>query len=546
MQFSLRPILSKDNEDNYDVSAANMAHLLHDRIPVMKEILNITRQPGLSVGVIYQGQEVFKCNLGIRDVRSGRKPDSDTLYCIASLSKAFMAASLDLLVQERKVAWDSTISSIIPEFRHVKQPNVLSHMTIQDICSHRTGLESLDEITQGMDGRILIPKKNLIQVCNALPIKHDLRTGYLYNNAMYALAGCIIEQTSEHSNWGDFQRERIFKPLGMNRTTAFKSIHETDDNIATPYMILADGSVSEIAPTELSADSMNGGSGGIRSSVNDLLQWCKCLLGAFDARSNIPSLVRRESPIFDRLTIANPRSGEDGDYCAGWCYHQTPGKVGLISPNRALISPVIGQRSASLLLYGHQGDVPGYTCNIYIIPETKSAIVVLSNGTGLSDATDWIAQDLIQTMNGLQPSVDFANIATQARLKYLAQYLEHYTAPLKEHRVLGTRLPRLEDFVGSYTMEDLDVVCIDVERSLQDASRLQMTINKQTDQTLNLWHYHFDVFCHLPDSFDACLARGFYRDTWDSTLISFKRNGVEEVTSLCWTLNGVDVVFSRI
>ncbi|KAI1124368.1 beta-lactamase/transpeptidase-like protein [Nemania abortiva] len=511
-----------------------MTHLLRDRIP-----------PGLSIGVIHQGREVFKHNLGIRDVRSGRPPNSDTLYCIASLSKAFMAASLDLLVQEQKVAWDSTITSIVPEFRHVKQPNILSHMTIQDICSHRTGLESLDEITQGLDGRILIPKENLIQVCNAFPVKYDLRTRYLYNNAMYGLAGHVVERTSEFSNWGDFQRERIFKPLGMNRTTAFRSVYETDDNIATPYMILANGSSSEIAPTELSADSMNGGSGGIRSSVNDLLQWCKCLLRAFDARSDIPSLVRRESPIFDRLTIANPRSGEDGDYCAGWCYHRTPAKLGLISPNRALISPVIGQRSAPLLLYGHQGDVPGYTCSIYIIPETKSALVVLSNGTGLSDATDWIAQDLIQTMHCLQPSVDFVNIATQARSKYLAQYLEHYTAPLEEHRLSGTQLPRLEEFVGSYTMEDLDIVCIDVEKSLQDETRLRMTINKQTDQTLDLWHYHFDVFCHLPDSLDACLARGFYRDTWDSTLISFKRNDVKKVTSLCWTLNGVDVIFSR-
>ncbi|KAI0532535.1 beta-lactamase/transpeptidase-like protein [Xylaria digitata] len=362
---------------------------------------------------------------------------------------------------------------------------------------------------------------------------------------MYALAGHIVERISEHSNWGDFQRERIFRPLGMNRTTAFRSVHETDDNIATPYMILTDGSTSGIAPTELSADSMNGGSGGIRSSVNNLLKWCECLLGAFDAGSDNPSLIRLESPIFDRLTIADPQSGENGDYCTGWCYHQTPGKLGLISPNRALISSVIGRCSPSLLLYGHQGDVPGHTCSIYIVPETKSAMVVLSNGTGLSDASDWIAQDLLQTMHCLQPPIDFVNMATQARAKYLDQYSEHYIAPLEKHRVLGTRFPHLEEFLGSYTMKDLDVVCIDINKASHDATKLQMTINKQTDQTLDLWHYHFDVFCHLPDCFDACLIRGFYRDTWDSTLISFKRNNVGEVTSLCWTLNGVDVVFSR-
>ncbi|KAI1146737.1 beta-lactamase/transpeptidase-like protein [Nemania diffusa] len=479
-----------------------MDHILHERVPVMEEILKITRQPGLSVGVIHQGHEVFKCNLGTKDTQQDQLPDSDTLYCIASLSKAFMSASLDILVQERKISWDDTIASLLPEFHHIKQPSILSHMTIQDICSathrsldicsHRTGLESLDEITQGMDGRILIPKANLIHVCNALPIKHDLRTRYLYNNAMYALAGHVVEQASEYSNWGDFQRERIFKPLGMKRTTAFRSVHEADTNIATPYMILTDGSPSKIAPTELSANSMNGGSGGIRSSVNDLLKWCKCLLGAFDAGLDNSSPIRFESPMFDRLTIANPRFQEDGDYCAGWCYHQTPGKFGLISPN-----------PLSLLVYGHQGDVPGYTCNIYIIPETKSAIVVLSNGTGLSDATDWIAQDLIQTMHSLQPSIDFVNVANKAKLKYLNQYLEHYTAPLEKHRVPSTESPRLDDFVGSYTMEGLDIVCVDITKKSGDAN------------------------------------------TWDSALIAFKRNNEYEVTSLCWALNGVDVLFPK-
>ncbi|KAI0102585.1 beta-lactamase/transpeptidase-like protein [Nemania sp. FL0031] len=570
----LIPCLIYEGKDARGVSAVNMEDLLHERVPIMKKILRITGQPGLSVGVIHQGREVFKYNLGTKDVGEYQTPNSDTLYCIASLSKAFMSASLDILVQEGKLSWDSTITSIIPEFRHVREPGMLSRMTIRDICSHRTGLESLDEITQGLDGRILIPKDKVIQVCNALPIKHDLRAGFLYNNAMYALAGHIVERTSEHSNWGEFQRERIFKPLGMNRTTPFASVHKTDDNIATPYMILTNGQRSKIAPTELSADSMNGGSGGIRSSVNDLLKWCKCLLESFNEEPEKPSFIRFNSPIFDRLTIANPQSEEKGDYqsedmgdyCAGWCYHKTPSKLGLISPNRALMSPVIGRDSASLLVYGHQGDVPGYTCNIYIIPKTKSAIVVLSNGTGLSDATDWIAQDLIQTMHHLQPAIDFVETATQAKSKYIDQYVEQYTAPLKKNRVVGTKRPCLEDFIGSYTMEDLDIVCIDITEISSDPTRLQMKINNQKDQTLNLWYYHsvtekrpryyhagnnepsekhFDVFCHLPESFDKCLTRGFWRDDWESTLIRFERDDEKKVTSLFWKLNGVDVVFRR-
>ncbi|RYP09341.1 hypothetical protein DL765_008487 [Monosporascus sp. GIB2] len=519
--------------------------LLHYRIPIMERIRSITRQPGISLGVIYRGEEVFKHNIGVRDVTTNQKPNSDTLYCIASLSKAFMTASLDLLVQEEKCSWDTFLHTIFPEFRHVERPETFCAMTVRDICSHRTGLLSLDEITQGLDARILLPKKDVGKICSALPVKHDFRSHFLYNNALYELAGRLVEHASGYSNWGQFQHDRIFTPLGMLRTTAFRSVHENDDNVATPYMILTDGKPFEIAPTELSADSMNGGSGGVRSSVNDLLKWCKCLLQSFD-RAEAGNLIRQGSPIFSRSMIVNPHSIDDGDYCSGWCHHRTPAKLGLISPNRSLQSPIVGSGSPSLLLYSHQGDVPGYTCNLYIIPESKSAVVILSNGTGLSDATDWIAQDLIQAMHGLEPAVDFIKVASQAVPKYLSHYNDDFKIPLEIHRERGTPCPPLHDFVGSYVMKGLDLVCLDVAIDSKNPSRLQMMVNKQRDQLWELKHYHYDVFNQLPDSYDACLSRGLDRTLWSSFLISFLRGSNGVVNSLCWKLDGVDVSFLRL
>lgn len=293
-----------------------MERTIRDRVPVMEKILGRTCQPGMSIGIIHEVQVVFKHNFKVLDVETRQKPDSDTLYCVASLSKAFIAASLDLLVRDGKMSWDAAITPVIPEIKHWEKPSLYTNLKLRDICSHRTGLLSLDKITQGLDSRILIPKKDLIQVCNALPIKYDLRTSFLYNNAMFALAGGIIERISDHSNWDDFLHDRIFKPLDMQRSTAFRAVHKTDSNIATPYMILTDGHASKIAPSELSADSMNGGSGGVRSSVNDLLKWCFCLLKSFNDPDK-ESLVRHDSPIFHRTTIANNQDAKEGDYCAG-------------------------------------------------------------------------------------------------------------------------------------------------------------------------------------------------------------------------------------
>jgi CubicO group peptidase (beta-lactamase class C family) len=110
-------------------SHASIEQLLRRQIPTWERIRSITGQTGISIGVIYRGAEVFKRNAGVLDIATGRAPDSDTLYCIASLSKAFMAASLDLLVQEGKISWESTIHSVIPEFKHVQQPTEYAGMT---------------------------------------------------------------------------------------------------------------------------------------------------------------------------------------------------------------------------------------------------------------------------------------------------------------------------------------------------------------------------------------------------------------------------------
>ncbi len=382
-------------------------------------------------------------------------------------------------------------------------------------------------------------------MCSAMPSKHGLRSNFLYNNGLFELAGHLVERVSGYYNWGDFQKAHVFDSLGMERTTAFRDVHETDKNIAKPYMILTDGTPFYIPPTELSADSMNGGSGGLRSSVNDLLKWPQCLLSALNGESEADDVVKNASPIFNRCTIASPEDAAAGDYCTRWCHHRTPAELGLVSPNRTLVSPILGFDSPSLLLYSHQGDVPRYTCNIYIIPDSNSAVVVLSNRTGLGDATDWIAQDIIQTISGLEPKVDFAATATKAADAYLSHYAKDFQAPLERHRGILSPLPTLGDFVGTYVMDNLDVACLEVVLDPEDPANLQMMVNGCLDQALPLRHYNHDVFSYLPDSYDECLKRGLDRTQWSVFLISFLRHDQGGVNGVCWKLDGVDTFFSR-
>ncbi|KAK4446178.1 beta-lactamase/transpeptidase-like protein [Podospora aff. communis PSN243] len=512
-----------------------MEQLLRSRISTWEDVRAVTRQPGISIGVNHQGQEILRHHAGVVDIEnSGRKLDSDILYCIASLSKAFIAASLAMLIREGKTSWYATVQSVVPDFQHTNPE--FDGMTIRDICSHRTGLLSLDEVTQGLDGRILIDKKDVVKVCNAMPVKNHLRSGFLYNNGLFELAGHIVERLSATGH---------DEPLDMTRTTAFRDNDDIDKNFAKPYMILTDGTPVYIPTTELSADSMNGGSGGVRSSVNDLLKWSHCLLASFKSRDEGRGrIVRHNSPIFSRCTIADPQDIEAGDYCMGFCLHRTPAKLGLISPNRTLLSPTVGVASPSVLVYSHQGDVPGYTCNIYIIPESESAVVVLSNGTGLGDATDWIAQDIIQTLFDLQPKVDFLATARTASELHLSHYEVDFRAPLAEHRGHQSPVRDLKAFAGTYVMEHLDVAFVKV--LLPNDPGLQMLVNGYEDQAMALRHSNHDVFSYLPESYDECLKRGLDRTQWSAFLLSFERDGRGMVVGLRWALDGVETRFKRL
>ncbi|KAL7973019.1 beta-lactamase/transpeptidase-like protein [Trichoderma sp. SZMC 28014] len=523
-----------------------MKYRLQRRFSTWRDIQSITHQPGISIGIIYNGDEILKHNMGVMDIATKREPDSDTLYCIASLSKAFMAESLELLISDGHITWDTTIQSVIPEFKHHEDAQQFSKMTLRDICSHRTGLIGLDEITQGLNGRILISKKDVVKVCSAMPIKHAFRTKFHYNNGMYELAGCVVERLSRSPTWGHFQNDRIFTPLQMTRTTAFGSVHETDNNIAKSYMILENGEPQYIPPTELSADSMNGGSGGIRSSVNDLLKWCSYQLKKSADKFRGTNVDGAHSSVFDRAIIADSQSPADGDYCTGWCYHQTPAKLGLISPNRTLESPVVGLKSPSLVMYSHQGDVPGYTCNLYIIPNAQAAIVVLSNGTGLGDATDWVAQDIIQTMFKLKPEVDMIKAARKAATKYRNYYHENFEHPLKRHKQIDLKPVPLDEFVGTYVMKNLDIVTLRMTTTTEKSERLQMIVNNQADQVWKMEYYADDTFCHLPDTYNECLAKGISRTTWTSFLITFNRDEKGTINSCMWKLDGINVSFKRV
>src|SRR6476620_8967904 len=172
--------------------------------------------PGIAVAVVKDGKVIHSKGYGVRSLNTKEKVDENTLFGIASNSKAFTAATLGILVDEGKIKWDDKVRDYIPEFK-LYSPFVTEEFTIRDLLTHRSGLGL------GAGDLMFFPDssdftlKDLIYNLRFLKPVSSFRTKYDYDNNLYIVAGEVVSRVSGKS-WDDFVEERILGPLGMTHS----------------------------------------------------------------------------------------------------------------------------------------------------------------------------------------------------------------------------------------------------------------------------------------------------------------------------------------
>src|SRR5262245_7404215 len=104
---------------------------------VVRKLL-ATGVPGISLAIVKDDEVVLAHGYGRRNMTSREPVDADTLFGIGSLTKAFTATGIAMLVDRGKVSFDTTLQSALPGFR-VLDPYVSARATLRDALAHRTG-----------------------------------------------------------------------------------------------------------------------------------------------------------------------------------------------------------------------------------------------------------------------------------------------------------------------------------------------------------------------------------------------------------------------
>jgi CubicO group peptidase (beta-lactamase class C family) len=188
--------------------------------------------PGIAVAVVKDGKVVLEQGWGVREQGRPEPVQADTLFAIASNTKAFTALSLNLLAEEGKLRMDDKVIDHLPSFR-MSDPFVTQQMTLRDLLSHRSGLglgagDLLFWPTTGYSNA------EVVERLGRVPLKGGFRERYAYDNILYAVAQQVIEKVSGQS-YQDFLQQRIFDKVGMAGTRYNADHLRPGDNAAVGH-----------------------------------------------------------------------------------------------------------------------------------------------------------------------------------------------------------------------------------------------------------------------------------------------------------------------
>ena len=173
--------------------------------------------PGMAVSIVYDGEVYYSKGHGLVEVSKSTRVDDKTLFQIASVSKAFTAAALAILVDDGKLDWEDPVIDYLPEFR-MYDPWVTREFTIRDLLTHRSGLPL------GAGDLLMFPeaessREEIIRAMRFLKPSTSFRSEFAYDNLLYIIAGEVVGSASGMP-FEEFLEERLLFPLGMTDCAA--------------------------------------------------------------------------------------------------------------------------------------------------------------------------------------------------------------------------------------------------------------------------------------------------------------------------------------
>jgi CubicO group peptidase (beta-lactamase class C family) len=324
---------------------------------VANKTLKAFNVPGIAVAVIKDGKVIHAKGYGVKSLQTNEPVDENTLFGIASNSKAFTTTALSILIDEGKLKWDDKVIQYLPDFM-MYDPYVTKEFTIRDLVTHRCGLGlGSGDLMVWPDGTNFSTAE-LVHNLRYLKPTTGFRNNFNYNNVLYVTAGEIIAKISGKS-WATFVQERIMNPVGMTNSVSYVGNLKENANVIDPH-VPTDGKLV-IIPRY--ANPIFDGAAGIYSNVTDMSKWALVQLnnGKLPDGKNLLSEKQQKELTQQQTVIAANTKAPYNTHFSGY-------GLGFF------LSDVKGYKQVS-----HTGGLEGNVTQFTLIPELGLGIIVLTN-----------------------------------------------------------------------------------------------------------------------------------------------------------------------
>lgn len=419
--------------------------------------------PGFAMAIVKDDKVVFAKGYGMRELGKPEKVDENTLFAIASNSKAFTTASLAILVDEKKLKWDDKVTQYLPDFQ-MYDPYVTREMTIRDLVSHRSGLDTFSGDLLWYD--TTYSADEIIRRARYLKPVSSFRSQFGYQNLMFITAGKVLEKVSGKT-WAQFVRERILIPLGMNRTTT--SIKDLKDNVASPH----NESGGKLRPLPQGDVDNSWGACGLNASVAELANWMRLQLGRGTFAGKQIFSRERSAEMWAQNTIinVNPFPAKNAPtqmfsgYGLGW-----------------FITDYRGHK----MLY-HGGGLDGMISETGLIPDENLGVVVLTNSeTGVNTI---MQNKVLDVFLNVEPKRDWSAERLERAKQGAARQAEE-EKKIDASRILNTKPTlALKDYAGTYSSQMYGDVTVTEENG-----KLILRLVPAPNFVADLEHWNYDTF----------------------------------------------------
>ena len=309
--------------------------------------------PGMAIAITTGDSIIFSKGYGYANLEKKTKVDGNTLFAIASNSKAFTSTSIAQLVEQKKLNWSDKAISHLPYYK-LYNDYTTQNETVEDLLSHRNGL-----VTFGGDLLWYATTKTPEEIISAqqyLKPKYDFRTHFGYSNIGFLSAGKVLEKVTD-TTWATYVSTHFLKPLKMNRTLTSTDQIKKTNNIATPYFY-ENGKHNELK--WVNWDNI-APAGALISSVNDYSKWLQLNLN----QGTLNGKTYYSKKTYNKLTSAHVNLNVNPNdekvhfkaYGLGWAIQDYQG----------------------FKIIGHGGGYDGMISKSTFVPEKNIGIIILTN-----------------------------------------------------------------------------------------------------------------------------------------------------------------------